>query len=498
MDKIEVSYRFKRKVYVGKIYLLDINSRAVVVTGYGSFNTEALSLDVQFDANLLSAHDRVLTVLETPDGYFAPLMLRDFHSMGWSGQSSRHSMKLSMHWPLSKGAEYVLEEFDEIRIAIDAIPEKQVLTHKIDKDGKNGKIHFEKSASFTNLSAANFSQYSAEANSTYSWSSGNVSVRSASPLGMSGLIAFTVKDMAGKNFGFQSLNTVLFAFKSYWLLTHSTTDCNIVHFKLGADIDFIFEHNKLYAPHSDIPEFRSIISVETELYLETFLRCLYFATNPSMSDELSITSKIGLSLSSLVRHAYNKRPELLDHEVVSLIVGFQGLSEAIARNTIRQANKADKAKTLAEIDAVLAAIKSMDSKLSDDIKDFYLKDRNVIYQLMSRPTFKRSVEIALNVLGIDKSKHDSTITAIDKARKQIVHFENYNSDSLIDLITTANNEVKKDKNGDIVQMSFGVKIGELDNLYNLMLDMMQRYFKNLEADLKPATPSMSNKKAGDK
>lgn len=479
MDGVKKSYRFKRKIYVGKIHLLDVNDKTVVVTGYGSFDTEALILNVQFDSDIVCSHDSVLTVLETPDGYFAPLMLRDFHSMAWGGQSSHHSMKLSMHWPLSKGVNYILEEFNEIRIAIDAIPEKQQLTQEIDKHGKNDKIHLEKSAVFANLSTTTFSRYNAEANSTYSWSSGNVGVRREKLLDMNGHIAFIAKDTVGKNFGFQSLNPALFAFKSYWLLAHSNTDCNILHFKLGSDIDFIFDYSKLYAPHSDTSEFRSIISVDTELQLETFLKCLYFAINPDADSELSTTSKIGLSLSSLVRHAYGNRPKLLDHEAVSLIIGFQGLSEAVAQNRLSQTNKANKAKVLSEIEVVLKAIKSIEGNLSDDVKGFYLKDKGAIYQALSRPTFKRSVEIAFDVLGIDKLKHDSTVAIIDKARKQIVHHENYSSDSLMDLITTARNDIKRDENGNIVQMSFGAKVGELDKLYSLMLDMMQRYFNEL-------------------
>ncbi len=463
-------------MYVGKIRLLDINNKNVVVNGYGSFNTETLSLNVQFNSDILKSHYSVLTVLETSDGYFAPLILRDFHSMDWGGQSSQHSMKLSMHWPLSKGINHILEEFDEIRVVIDAIPEKQQLTQKIDKYGKNGKIYLEKSARFSNLSTAAFSRYSAEANSTYSWSSGSIHVRSAKPLDMNGRIAFIAKDTTEKNFGFQSLSPALFAFKSYWLLVHGTTDCNIVRFQLGPDIDFIFDYSKLYAPHSDTPEFRSIISVETELHLEIFLKCLYFAMNPDANDTLSVTSKIGLSLSSLVHHAYGKRPELLDHEAISLIVGFQGLSEAIAQNKISQTNKANKTKIFTEIEDVLKAIKSIEHKLSDGVKDFYLKDAATIYQVLSRPTFKHSVEIALDELGIDKSEHVSTITTVNKARKQIVHHENYSSDSLMDLITTANNEVKKDNKGNITQMIFRVKVGELDKLYSLTIDMMRHYF----------------------
>ena len=479
MSNTEVSYEFKRKIYVGKIYLLDIENKTTVVTGYGSFDTEALTLNVQFDGSNVSSHDNLLTVLETQDGFFAPLMIRDFYSMGWGGHSSRHSMRRCMHWALSKGLSYILEDFNEIRVAIDAQPEEELLTQRFDKNGKNGSIEFKKSAKFSNLDSAVFSRYSCEVNSTYAWSSGNVRVRSVKPLGMDGRIAFIVKDTVASSFTFHSLNQALLAFKAYWMLEHGAVDCNILNFKLGIDIDFIFENSKLYAPHDDTPAYRSILSVSTEINSETLTKCIYFAVNPDVNKQLSFTSKIGLSLSSLIRHSYDKRPELLEHEAVSLIVGFQGIAESIAQNKISQVNKASKTKTLREIELVLQAVKSIESDLSNDVKDFYLKDEAAIYQALSRPTFKRSVEIALDELGIDKAKYDTTIAIVNRARKQIVHYENYDNDSLMDLITTAKNDVKKDKDGNITQMSLGVKVGELDKLYALMLDMMQRYFKTL-------------------
>ena len=484
VDKNEVSYSFKRKIYVGVAYLIDINSETTIATGQGSFDTDALTLNVQFDSDNINSYDNLLTVLETTDGFFAPLMIRDFYSMGWGSQSSRHSMKRCMHWSLSKGITYILEEFDEIRIAIDALPEENLLTQQLDKNGKNGSIELKKSTKFSHLDTATFSRYNCEANSTYSWSSGNIRVRSAKPLGMDARIAVIIKDTVGDSVTFQSLNQALLAFKAYWMLVHSAVDCEIVHFKLGADIDFIFNNSKLYAPHDDVPEFRSILSVDTEMKVEMLAKCMHFTINPDNDKQMSFTSKIGLSLSSLIRHSYDKRPELLEHEAVSLIIGFQGIAESIAQNKISQTNKTNKTKILGEIERVLQAVQSIDNELSDEVKNFYLKDKGTIYQALSRPTFKRSVEIALDELGIDKKNHEATIAVVNKARKQIVHFENYDHDSLMDLITTAKNEVKKDKDGNVIQMSLGVKVGELDKLYALMLDMMQRYFNKLTISVK--------------
>lgn len=476
MGSTDVSYHFKRKSYVGKIYLLDVNTRDIVTTGYGNFDTEALSLNIQIDGDIALAHDSVMTVLETTDGYFAPLMVRDFYSIGWGRHSSSHSMKSSVRWPHSKGLDYILHEFNEIRVVVDAHLDERLSTQSPSGKIGSSEATLTKKANFAGMGSAMFSRYNAEANYTFSWSSSNIRVRSEKLMDLKGHIAFTVKDESGNNFSFMTLRSALFAFKAYWLLTHGNVDSNLRHFKLGSDIDFIFEHSKLYAPNDSTPEFRSAISADADLHLETLLKCLHFVLNPDASDNLSSTSKTGLSLSSLVRHAYGRRPELLDHEAINLIVGFQGLSEAVAQNKIKETNRAGKTKTITEIEKIIGAIKAIEGELSDQVKEFYLKDVEDIYKSISRPTFKHSVDIALDELGIDKVDHAGTFNAVNKARKQIVHLEGYDSSNLIGLLTTAKNEIKRNENGDIIQMSLGVKTGELDKLYLLMIDMMRRYF----------------------
>lgn len=481
MNSTEISYKFKQKVYPGKAYLLDTNSKDIVITGYGSFDTEALELKVQFDSEDVCSHDRILVIIETPDGYFAPLLLRDYYSIGLGGQSSTHDMSRSLHWPLDRGLNHVLDGFEEMRIAIDAVPEKQQLTHRKGERGTYDEILYEKSAKFFNIDKASFSRYSVEANSSYSWSSSSTGFRSEKITDLNGRIVFIIKDTFGSNFNFLSLGSALFAFKSYWLISHSSTDCDIVHFKLGSDVDFIFDPSRLYSPHYNSPNFRSIISIKTELHPLTLLKCIHFAINPDGKDGLSANSKIGLALSSLVRHAYDQRSSLLEHRAVSLIAGFQGLSEAIAQGEISRLNKVNKPETLAEIETVLRAVRSVEDDLSTEVREFYLKDPDTIYRSLSRPTFKRSAELALKRVDIDVSKHAQTISAVNKARKQIVHHEGYSIDNLRDLVTMNKNEIKRNSDGKISQIIFGINVGELDKLFDLTLDMMRRYIEALEA-----------------
>lgn len=475
MMETEVSYKFKRTSYAGKIHLVDTNSKQVVATGYGSFDTQKLEVLAQFNDSSVVSHDSVLTVLETADGYFAPLSLRDFHSMGWS-QSFRQSMKQCMHWQISKGIGYIFDKFATMNITIEAQSEEETLTQQIKGDGE---ATLKKVARLTNLGSSSLSYYTVECSTGYSFTAKQINLRSDEHLNLNGTISFKVSDTRGSDFDFLSLKPTLFAFKAYWLMAHGNTDCTIKHLTLGG-ISFIFTHNRLLAPRSDVSEFRAIIAPSVELHLEIFLKCFYFMLNPDSKKGLAQSSKVGLALSSLVRYAYDNRPDLLDHEAVSLIAGFQSLLESIAQNKIKTMNKATKTATIAEIDRVLSAIKAIESDLSEAVKGFYLTSSSGIYEALSRPTFKQSVDVALEELGIDKAKYETTISVIDKARKQIVHHQDYNADFLMSLVTTGNTETKRDASGNVVQMVFGVKTGELDNLYDLTLDMARRYFDKLK------------------
>ena len=473
MGKTEVSYKFKRVAYVGKVHLVDVNTKEAVMTGHGSFDTQELRLLAQFSDGGIASHDSVLTVLETADGYFAPLTLMDFHAMGWGGQAYRMNMKQCMHWPISDGLTYVLEKFGSLQISIDSKTEEEYLNQKLSGDFEAKMV---KTARFSEISAFEAPPYAVKAIAGYTYTARQDNVRSDEHIKLDGIVTFNLDDLRGQHLDFLSLKPALAAFKAYWLMAHSNVDCSMRSFKMG-HIDFIFQHNTLLSPYSDSPDFRSIIEPSVEFHLDTLLKCFYFMLNPEEKDDMSLSSKVGLALSSLVRYAYDDRAELLDHQAVGLIAGFQSLLELIAQNKIKQDNKATKTETMAAIERTLEAIKAIEGELPETVKEFYLKGKGDIYTALSRPTFMRAVDIVFDELDLDKTKYATTISVINKARQQIVHHQNYDSDFLMNLITTRKVDVVRDKDGHIVQMALGIKVGELDNLYDLTLEIARRYFE---------------------
>lgn len=473
MSKSKVSYKFKRALYTGKVYLVDTVSKEVIVTGYGSFDTEKLALQVQIYSSITpSSHDSVLIVLETIDGFFAPLSFHDFHSMGIGGHLYNESMDTCLHWPISKGADYVFEQFSTLSITINAGTEEESLALQ---SGEDQQATFSKVARVKSLGDLSLSPYYVEVKTGYSCSSTPINVRGGMPLSLDGTIRFKIEDTRGGNFNITSFNSALFAFKSYWLLAHSNTDCGIRSVTMGA-VNFIFTKSTLQSPQANTASFRAFITPNVDLKLDTLLKLFYFILNPDGKRKLSKSSKVGLSLSSLVRYSYDDKPQLLDYEAIGLIAGFQGLVEFVAGEKIKSANGATKRENLNGIDMVLEAIDSIKDDLPIGVRDFYLKDRSNVYAALSRPSFKRSVETALGTLGIDATEYESTIDITTEARQQIVHHEDYDGSFLMNLIATGKTDIKRNDSGEIVQMAFGLRVGELDRLFELTLDMARRYF----------------------
>jgi hypothetical protein len=163
--------------------------------------------------------------------------------------------------------------------------------------------------------------------------------------------------------------------------------------------------------------------------------------------------------------------------ITSLIFALQSFAEAVAEREIRRQNRSAKQQTLHDIQKVLAAIKSIEPELADDVRDFYLRPENDIYKLIARPTFMQSLQIALAKFNIDIADYQPMLKSIDSARRQIVHSEGYSVEFLLNLLTYTIIQMESDNKlsrpGGIIR-----KDSDVDKLYQLLRLMTVRYFNS--------------------
>ena len=213
------------------------------------------------------------------------------------------------------------------------------------------------------------------------------------------------------------------------------------------------------------------------MHADSLAKMVYFFLNPGHRKKLGSSSKIGLALSRLIDYRFRNSSNAVHMNITSLIFALQSFAEAVAEREIRRQNRSTKQQTIHSIQKVLAAIKSIEPELADDVRDFYLRPEKDIYELIARPTFMQSLQIALAKFDINIADYQPMLKSIDSARRQIVHSEGYSVEFLLNLLTYT-----------IVQMESGNKLShpggiirkdsDVDKLYQLLRRMTVRYFNS--------------------
>jgi len=466
---------FKKSAYLGTAYLIDSNSKEVIGSGQARFDTVERRLESEFASNSMGEHKGTMIVIETKDGYFAPAVRFTYTSMFMGTSTRNDNMSMCLHWPLSKGPAFFLEKFDAISLQIKAKhgPISWTTTETKDKSEMTEDLTI--TSIRKELGTSTHKKFTVTANSGFGTSHSHDRIDDESIVRRR--MRFKIIHGDGAIFDIDELFKALRAFKMYWIASHDLIDCEFTYVKLGDDTSLVLDSNKLSAAHSNVEGYRSAIDLETPLELDKLTKLLHFYFNPENKKALGSSSKIGLAMNRVSGHRYNKRSNLLDHEVLDLVFALQSIAESIAQKEISKQNKVSKYETLKGIDAVLGAIGSIESELPDSVKSFYKKDRSAIYAAISRPTFARSLDVTADKLGIDLTDYRTVIDAVEKARQQVVHSESYDASFLVDLLTQGTTTIEKSEDGKTISMAFGIRKGALDHLYDLLLILINKYLE---------------------
>lgn len=267
----------------------------------------------------------------------------------------------------------------------------------------------------------------------------------------------------------------MLAFQLYWISFFDSIDCTIDSIRLGDDVYLYLTNPHLYALSTSLPSYRSIPRIQSQMHADSLAKMAYFFLNPGHHKKLGSSSKIGLAFSRLIDYRFRNSSNAAHMNITSLIFALQSFAEAIAEREIRRQNRITKQQTLHDIQKVLAAIKSIEPELADNVRDFYLRPEKDIYELIARPTFMQSLQIALTKFNIDIADYQPMLKSIDSARRQIVHSEGYSVEFLLNLLTYTIVQMESDNKlsrpGGIIR-----KDSDVDKLYQLLRLMTMRYF----------------------
>lgn len=470
---------FKKSAYLGVAYLVDTASSRVIATGKGRFDTVALKLETEFSDGSMDEYKNTMVVMETSDGYFTPTVKFTHNSMLMGVSRHNHNMESCLHWPLEKGATYFLNQFNTLSIQMKSKHEPVSWTYRETKDKSEASEELVIKSTRKQLDAATYKNYAVEVNSGFGTSHSHDRVDDESIVRRRMRFKFTYND--GDIFDINSLFKTLRAFKMYWIECHDLVDCEFTHIKLGEDISLMTSDNKLLVDRKNVEGYQSAISISTPLELEYLVKLMHFYFNLDAKKALGSSSKVGLAMSRVIGRRFSQKHKTLDYAVLDLVFALQNFSESVAQKEISKQNKADKSQILDGIKKVQTAIESIEQDIPESVRDFYKKDKDVIYSAITRPTFAQSLMITGQKLGVDLTEYQDVIAAVEKARQQVVHGERYDAQFLVDLLTQGTTTVEKSEDGRTVSMAFGIRIGALDRLYDLMRILIRKYLETYEA-----------------
>jgi hypothetical protein len=466
--------RRRNNLYTGEVFYLDAESKEIIASGYGQFDTITSELTASMTFLASGKFDKLLIIIKSRNDYIAPFVFYNKTLIRGAPENITYNIRAYLHWRSTEmdGLTIPLRKYSNAQITILAQHMPDNLGFQSHAAGMSGQ--FIKRAVSTKLDSSVHHGVRASIFAGYATKINSRQVRDEPPIQLDSQLrySFTCQKYS---FSFNNLGNILLAFQLYWISFFDSIDCTIDSIRLGDDVYLYLTNPHLYALSTSSPSYRSIPCIQSQMYADSLAKMAYFFLNPGHHKKLGSSSKIGLAFSRLIDYRFRTNSNAVHMNITSLIFALQSFAEAVAEREIRRQNRSTKQQTLHDTQKVLAAIKSIEPELADDVRDFYLRPEKDIYELIARPTFMQSLQIALAKFNIDIADYQPMLKSIDSARRQIVHSEGYSVEFLLNLLTYTIVQMESDNKlsrpGGIIR-----KDSDVDKLYQLLRLMTMRYF----------------------
>ncbi len=458
--------------YMGEVFYLDSNSHEVVAKGWGQIDLTSLKLRSHANVIKPGSFRRLLIILKTADRYIAPFALYGESLLPDMPATATYDIRAYLHWSTELGITHPLQTSNSASIIIRGQHSQDSVQSEIGQNTISERLTTY--ALSTMLASARYHGVSVECSAGYKVSRHTTRARGKANSRLDTFIKYSFS-CSDNSFSFNDIGKLLLAFKLYWIDYFDYIDCDIESIRLGDNLFLYLADNQLPSLSINNSNYRSVISIDQDLHTDTLAKIAHFFINPKNLSSLGSSSKMGLAFARIIDYRFSDNSEIFYMNMTSLIFALQSFAEALAEGEIRRVNKSDRQSKYNAIAKVLSAIKNIDD-LPEDVRDFYLRSDKEIYKLMARPTFMKSLEVALKKLKIDVKEYKAMLKSIDTARRQVVHGEGYDVEFLLSLLTDTvaqiNIGAKNTKYPKIVRND-----SEISRLYELLRHMMQRYFE---------------------
>lgn len=420
--------KLTKNSYIGEVFYLDSSTGKIVAQGHGHLDISKLKLKASMSVVEPGNFKSILVVIKTPDGYIAPFSSYKQTLLSGEVCDVSYDIRAYLHWSISRGITFMLRaaapsasitiHAQHIPDSIHSIVNTAGTYERLTKFALSKKLE---SATYKSIGVNNFAGYSIRRHSER--------VRDKTDARLATLLKYQF-ECSDKPLAFVDLGKILLAFKLYWICYFDQIDCQIDSIKLGDDISLYLAKNHLYAMDSGASEYRAILQINRELHSKNLAKMTYYFLNPKRNKRLGATSKLGLAFARITDYRFSENSEVFFMDVTSLIFALQSFAEAVAEREFKQINKHNKQANCESIQKVIAAIKAIETDITSDVRDFYLRSEAEIYALMTRPTFMKSLKIALDKLGIDISNYKSLLKSINSAHQRTIQTTSFDDKTI--------------------------------------------------------------------
>ncbi len=439
----------KKKLYVGKLFIVDTRTGDVLIEGTGSFSIPDRRLSTRYTGGFDAVENKSwIPILETEDGYFSPAQQRTDTLVSFFIQGSNrdsYNMESYFNWPTSKGLQYLFDPMDFISIDIESNPQSSSLTLRKDNsatlivDAIGKELEREKSADFE-VSAA--------------------SIYSASTLSITPAIRYKIQSTC------EPLNdwlNIVNAFRLYWVLQNDYIGCKPANIYFNNDLQLVTNLLDINGYWDNTQPIQESIKPTDELNISLLIAGLVLFFNP---DE----QKKKQALYNFMAVRLNRGTKNLIEDPLKLIFSLDGFTGAYLKTA--KASSELKTKKKESIKSILKIVEDNKNDLEESVYEFYAKKADQVYGLLSQKPFKDAVKDCFQNLNIEYSKHESTVNSLNKIRQTFVHGNDYDTQEIAkELFTHSTQDISKNDDGIITQISFGQKNGLVDESYKMLKEV---------------------------
>lgn len=458
------------KILIGEAYYFDVVGRQIVAKGFGQFDTANYHLKAELSTTVSGAYNRLFIVIKTRSHYIAPFAFYRKQLSKNSIYTPAYDVRAYLKWPVNNGIESILRKSTTIAILTNAEHVSDTLITNVGM--KNITSTLTKRAVTSRICHTTYKNINLTISATHSILRTNKLTISTDKSRLQPYLNYTFSHTKG-SFQITDIGKILLAFQLYWISHFDNTHCFIQSVDLHGIATLHIANPFLEAVSPT--KYRPSISLQDSVKPLTLIKMAHFFINPNRQKTLGPYSKIGLAFTRIIDYRFHTNSNVFHMNIANLIFALQSFAEGIAENELKKQHRKSKNEIIKSIEKAIQLIQLSDD-IYDNVKKFYNKPTNIVYHLLTRPTFNQSLKIALEKLGISIENHKTMLKVIQKARQQVVHSEGYDVEILLSILTSTVSQMEigeKDPKTKFVRID-----GQLGELYALLREMIIRYFDN--------------------